>query len=77
MQFDWLTVAAQNFTRCVVEISTILVFILDYFQEKLTRQNVLKNPNKTYFVAILGPFCPNLGKNEFSWKKNSRQFFDI
>ena len=52
MQFDWLTVAAQNFTRCVIEISTILVFILDYFQEKLTWQNVLKNPKK----PILGPF---------------------
>ena len=22
-------------------------------------------------------FCPNLGKNEFSWKKKLRQFFDI
>ena len=52
MQFDWLTVLAQNFTRCVVEISTILVFILDYFKEKLTWQNVSKNPKN----PILGPF---------------------
>ena len=52
MQFDWLTVLAQNFTRCVVEISTVLVFILDYFKEKLTWQNVSKNPKN----PILGPF---------------------
>ena len=24
---------------------------------------------KNYFGAILGPFCPNFGKNEFSWNK--------
>ena len=30
----------------------------------------------TKFEAILGPFCPNLGKNEVSWKKELRQFLD-
>ena len=32
---------------------------------------------KSYFCAILSPFCPNLGKNEFSWKKGLCQFLDI
>ena len=27
--------------------------------------------------SILGPFCQNLGKNEFSWKKGLCQFVDI
>ena len=31
---------------------------------------VFKKSKKTYFGAILGPFCPNLDKNEFSWKKD-------
>ena len=25
----------------------------------------------------MGPFCPNLGKNEFSWKKGLCRFLDI
>ena len=36
-----------------------------------------KKSKKTYFGAILGPFYPNLGKNEFSWKKQLYQFLDI
>ena len=36
-----------------------------------------KNPKRTYFGDILGPFYPNLGKNEFSWKKELCQFLDI
>ena len=28
-----------------------------------------KKSKKLYFGAILVPFCPNLGKNDFSWKK--------
>ena len=33
-----------------------------------------KNPN---FGAILSNFYPNLGKNEFSWKKGLCQFLNI
>ena len=36
-----------------------------------------KKSKKTYFGAILGPFYPNLGKNEFSWKNELCQFLDI
>ena len=36
-----------------------------------------KKSQKPYFVAILGPFWPNLDKNEFSWKKGLCQFLDI
>ena len=44
---------------------TELDFILDYFQEKL------------HFAAILSPFCPNLDKNEFFWKKGLCQVLNI
>ena len=44
--------------------------MLDYFQKKLMTK-LFKKYKKTYFVAILVVFCPNLGKNEFSWKKVS------
>ena len=37
----------------------------------------LKNPKRTYFGAILGPFYPNLNKNKFSWKKELCQFLEI
>ena len=52
---------------------TILFFALDYFQEKLTTK-FFKKFKKLYFGAILNPFCPNLGKNEFSWRKGLCQF---
>ena len=55
---------------------TILVFNLDYFQEKLITR-FFKKSKKPYFAAILGPFCPNLGKNGFSWKKRLCQFLNI
>ena len=31
---------------------------------------------KIYFWSILGPFCPNLGKSEFGWKKELCQFLN-
>ena len=31
---------------------------------------------KPYLGAISSPFCPNLGKNELSWKKLLLQFLD-
>ena len=67
----------QNFARCIGEISiTILVFILDYFQEKPTWQNFSKEP-KSNFGLILGLFCPDLGNNKFSWKKWLCQLVNI
>ena len=36
-----------------------------------------KKSNKPHLGAILGPFCQNLGKNKFSWKKRLCQFLDI
>ena len=53
----------------------ILVFILDYFQEKLVTK-FFKTLKKTYFRGHFGPFCPNLSKNEISWKKELCQFFN-
>ena len=59
------------------EISTtIIVSILDYFQEKLLTK-CFKESQKPYSGAFLGPCDPNLGKNEFSWKKGLCQFLNI
>ena len=71
----------QNFARYGIggEISaTILVSISDYFQEKLMTK-FFKKPKKkkNYFRAILGPFCPNLGKHECSWKIGVCLLLDI
>ena len=67
----------QNFARYGIggEISiTILVFILDYFQEKLWN---FSKKIKNYFRAILGPIWSILGKNKFSWKTRLCQFLNI
>ena len=53
---------------------TILVLILDYFQEKLMTK-FFKKSEKPYFGVIWGLFCPNLGKNEFSGKKGTFYHF--
>ena len=67
----WLADSIENYNFARYEIgceisTTILVPILDYIQEKLMTKLFLKNPKRTYFGAILGPFYPNLAKNEFS-----------
>ena len=65
----------QNFVRHAIDgkiITTIIVSILDYFLEKLMTKCFKKSKN-----PVLGPFCPNLGKNEFYWKKGSCKFLDI
>ena len=36
-----------------------------------------KKSQKNYFGVILGYFCQNFGKNEFSWKKGLWQFLNI
>ena len=51
----------------------MLVLILDYYQEKLMTL-FKKNP---YFMTVLGPVCPNVDKQEFSWKKVLCKFLDI
>ena len=47
---------------------------ISYHFRLLRRQLFFKNPQRTYFGAILGPFYLNYGKNEFSWKKRSVSF---
>ena len=59
-----------------LEISTAILFNSDYFQEKLMIK-FFKKSKKPYFGAILGPYFPDLGKNEFSWKKVICQFLNI
>ena len=50
---------------------------LDYFEEKLKFLIIFsKKSKKNYFRANLGPFCFNLVRNEFSWKRGICQFFN-
>ena len=65
----------QNYARCFGEISiTILVFIIDYFPEKLTWQNFSKN-QKRLFWSHSGRFLSKFGpKMNFPGKKDSGSF---
>ena len=51
-------------------------FHFSLFSEKINDKIFQKIQKKTY-VAILGTFCPNLGKIEFSCKKRLCQFLNI
>ena len=51
-------------------------FHVRLFPRKTNMTNFFRNSPKPYFGAILGPFCPNLGKSEFSWKKGLCQVFN-
>ena len=56
----------------MITISIILAFTLDD-----STKNYCQIFQKIRNKAILSPFCLNLGKNEFSWKKGLRQFLNI
>ena len=65
----------QNFARYGIgaEISvTILVFILDYYQEK-PMTKFFKNSKETYFGIILD-HLPKFGQKGIFWKKGSVSF---
>ena len=67
----------QHFARCVREIAiAILVF---HFRLLPRKTNITKffKKSKILFWAHSRPFCPNLGKNEFSRKKWLCQFLNI
>ena len=63
-------------TRSLSDINNNISFHFRLFSRK-TNNKLFKNSKKTCFGAILSPFCPNLGKNEFSWKKRLSQFLNI
>ena len=70
-----LLLKTQNFVRYEIggEIS-IISFQFRFFPRK-TNDKIFEKTKKTnYFGVILGSFCPNLGKNESSWKKTSVSF---
>ena len=83
MQSDWLTAIGAitrepEFFRYGIggEISTtILVSILDCFQEKVIKK-FLKKSKKPYLGGHFRPVLPKFGQNEFPWKK-SCQFLNI
>ena len=72
----WLvaSILAHNFARFEIggEMSTILLFTVDYVQEKLMTKffKTQKNP-------IFGSFCPNLGKKWIFLEKRSVRFLNI
>ena len=67
----------QNFGRYEIGVETsktILVLILDNFQEELKRK-FFKRSEKPYFGCYFGPFSPKFGKMNFPLKKGLCQFF--
>ena len=70
-----LLLKTQNFVRYEIggEIS-IISFQFRFFPRKTNDKIFEKTKKKNYFGVILGSFCPNLGKNESSWKKTSVSF---
>ena len=84
LQFDWLTVFSP-ITRepefCQIKdwwwnINNNINFHFELFTRK-TINKIFQKIEKPYFGAILDPFCKDLGKNEFSWKKRLCQFLNI
>ena len=70
----------QNLSKYEIggEISTaMLAFILGYFQEKLMTKFFKKSKKKKKLGANLDPFCSNLVKNVFWWKRLLCQFSNI
>ena len=82
MQFDWPTTFwpitwEQEFCqiRPGGEISiTILVFTLDYFQEKLTRKVFKKSKKKNFWWQFSALFAQIWAKKNFYGKKGSASF---
>ena len=65
-----------KYARYVGEKSiAILVFIIDYFQEKLTWQNFSKNPQNPILGPIWALFAQIWARNEFSWRKRVLSVF--
>ena len=59
--------------RVLPDMGLVLKYQYFYFRLFLGKIND-KISNKyitTFYGALLGLFCPNFGKNEFSWKKSS------
>ena len=83
MQFDslaefWPITQDPKFCQiCWWNINSNISFHFRLFSIKTNMTKFFKKSKELYFGAILSPFCSNLGKNEFSWKKGLRQFFNI
>ena len=68
----------QNFARYGGEISiTMLFFILDYFQEKLTWQNFPKNSENPILRPLWALFAQIFAQMNFPGKKRLCQFLNI
>ena len=72
LQFDWLT-ATQEAQFCQIwdwwwNISHNISFNFRSFPRKIN-DKIFQKIQKTFIWDHFGPFCPNLGKNEFSWKR--------
>ena len=84
LQFDWLTVFSpinREPEFCQIKdwwwnINNNINFHFELFTRK-TINKIFQKIEKPYFGAILDPFCKDLGKNEFSWKKRLCQFLNI
>ena len=54
----------------------IIVFIIDYFKEKLTWQKFSKIPKNPILGTYSGTFCPNLDQKWILLEKGLCQFFN-
>ena len=54
---------------CCRNINNNISFHFRLSSRKTNVTKFFKKSIKPYFGVILGTFCPNLGTNEFSWKK--------
>ena len=78
----WLAVPIWGLEFCQIwdwwwNINNNISFHFRLFPRKTKDKIFPKKSKKPYFGAILCPCCPNLGKNEFSWKNMLCQFLDI
>ena len=83
LQFDWLAAFwpiigdPKFFQICWWNINSNISLHFRLFLRKTNMTQFFKKSKKIHFGAILGPFYPNFGKNEVSWKKGLCQLSSI
>ena len=63
-------------TRILADMGLVVKYNKISFHFRLFARNTNEKRN-TIWGVILGPFCPNLGKNKISWKKGLCQFLIV
>ena len=83
LQFDWpaafwpITWGPKLCRICLWNMNDNISFPYRLFPRKTNLTKFFNNSQKPYLGPILGPFAQFGAKNEFSWKKELSQFFNI